>query len=72
MINQQSIPCPDCQTSIFFDPQMLLKGMQFACPNCHASLGLASESKEIVEQSLDKFNKLKSDILKMKEDQTKL
>ncbi|HEU4717323.1 MAG TPA: hypothetical protein VFU15_05810 [Bacteroidia bacterium] len=70
MSDQLSIPCPDCKTPIPFDPRMLIQGAQFSCPKCKAFLGLASESKEIVRESLDKFDKMKSEVLKAKGDTT--
>jgi transcription initiation factor IIE alpha subunit len=65
-MTQQSIPCPDCGTKIYFDAQMLLQGAQFTCTHCGVTLGLAPESKEVVEQSLEKFGALKSELLKNK------
>jgi transcription initiation factor IIE alpha subunit len=65
MINTTSgIPCPVCKTSIPFDIQQLLAGMQFSCPNCSASIGLTPESTPVVEQTMDKFEKLKKTIQK--------
>lgn len=72
MNNQLSIPCPVCQTAIFFDPQLLLQGAQFSCPKCAAAIGLAAESKEIVKDSLEKFEKMKSEVLSAKESNTKI
>lgn len=56
---EQQIPCPVCNTKIPFDTQQLIAGVQFACPNCHASIGLALESKAIVEETMKKFEELK-------------
>ena len=72
MSNQQSFPCPDCSTSIFFEPRMLLQGAKFTCPNCKAVIGLAAESRDTVKESLDKLEQLKSEILKAKEENTQL
>lgn len=61
MINkEQTIPCPVCQTKIPFDTKQLLLGMQFVCSNCHAAIGLAQESKPIVEETMNKFEDIKS------------
>ncbi len=63
MINQeQAIPCPTCQTKIPFDAQQLLMGVQFACPGCHALIGLASESKPQVQETMQKFENLKQEL----------
>jgi transcription initiation factor IIE alpha subunit len=60
MINQdQTIPCPTCQTKISFDTMQLLMGMQFVCHNCHSAIGLAAESKPVVEQTIKKFEEIK-------------
>jgi hypothetical protein len=67
MINQeQNIPCPVCGSKIPFDTYQLLAGVQFVCPNneCNASIGLANESKPIVEQTMQKFEAVKSTLQK--------
>lgn len=60
MINNQSIPCPVCQSSIPFSIDQLLMGIHFACsnPECTASISLASESKPIVEETMEKFKEI--------------
>jgi predicted RNA-binding Zn-ribbon protein involved in translation (DUF1610 family) len=64
MVNQQqAIPCPSCKTSIPFEIHQLLMGMQFVCPNCHAVLGLAPESREIVQETIEKFDEIKRNSL---------
>ncbi|RKR83710.1 hypothetical protein BDD43_3924 [Mucilaginibacter gracilis] len=61
MLNpDQKIPCPICNATILFDVKQLLMGIQFGCPNCHASVGLASESKELVQQTMHKIEELKA------------
>jgi transcription initiation factor IIE alpha subunit len=64
----QSIPCPTCQTPIPFDSHELLKGTQFACPKCQAVIGLAPESRPVVEEAMQKFDDLKGNIAKQKQD----
>ncbi|MGH1339715.1 MAG: hypothetical protein ACRBFS_26590 [Aureispira sp.] len=60
MINpEQQIPCPVCQTKIYFDTKQLLLGAQFKCGNCFASIGLATESKVQVEGAINKLNELR-------------
>jgi transcription initiation factor IIE alpha subunit len=58
----QTIPCPVCNTPISFDTKQLLAGVQFTCSNCHQSIGLALESKDVVKETMDKFNDMKSRI----------
>jgi hypothetical protein len=60
----QSLPCPVCQESIPFNTDQLLLGQQFCCPNpaCDATIGLASESKDAVRQTMEKFNDVKKKI----------
>jgi transcription initiation factor IIE alpha subunit len=61
MINtEQTIPCPTCNTKIPFDTRQLLMGIQFVCPNCHAAIGLAMDSKPVVEETMKKFDDVKS------------
>ena len=64
----QAIPCPVCQTKIPFDPQQLLAGAQFVCPNCNAAIGLAQESKAMVEDTMEQFDGLRERVLKMKDE----
>lgn len=62
MINSDSsIPCPVCGTRIPFEIKSLLLGISFTCPNaeCNSSIGLAPESKPIVEQTMEKLESLK-------------
>lgn len=56
---EQQIPCPVCNTGIPFDPRQLIAGVQFVCPNCQASIGLAQESKALVEDTLQRFEEMK-------------
>ncbi|MCW3102330.1 MAG: hypothetical protein JWO09_770 [Bacteroidetes bacterium] len=61
MINKdQSIPCPVCQTKIPFDTHQLLTGVQFSCSNCSAAIGLSTESKKLVEETMVKLEDLKT------------
>lgn len=63
MINKnQCIPCPVCNTSIPIELNKLLAGLQFVCPNCKAAIGLANESKEIVENTMSKLKKIKDNL----------
>jgi hypothetical protein len=67
MINQeQVIACPVCSTKIPFDANQLMIGVKFQCPNqqCDASIGLAMESKPVVEEALEKFNEMKGKVEK--------
>lgn len=58
--NGQSIPCPLCKTPIPFDTRQLLQGVQFSCPKCSVAVGLANESKEVVQSAMDRFDKLRA------------
>ena len=68
MSNVQTLPCPmpDCGADIPFNPYELLKGTQFVCPGCQASIGLAPESRGLVRESMEKFEALKEELLKQK------
>jgi transcription initiation factor IIE alpha subunit len=65
-MKEQSIPCPVCQTTIPFDTQHLLMGVQFTCSKCNAQIGLSPEHKGTVLDTFDKLQKLKDDALKNK------
>jgi transcription initiation factor IIE alpha subunit len=60
----QTIPCPVCNNKIPFDTKQLLMGVQFSCPNCSISIGLPQESKHIVEETMQKFDELKTNMAK--------
>ena len=58
--NDGGIPCPVCSTKIPFDVHQLMKGVQFACPQCNAVIGLGNESKSLVETAMQKLEEAKS------------
>jgi transcription initiation factor IIE alpha subunit len=65
MINsEQSIPCPTCKNKIPFDTNQLLLGVQFVCSNCQSAIGLAPDSKPIVQEAMQKLEAAKSQISK--------
>jgi transcription initiation factor IIE alpha subunit len=64
MHSDQSIPCPTCNTKIPFDTKQLLLGIQFICPNCQAAIGLAQESKAVVQETMAKFEEVKHSVAK--------
>ena len=57
-----SIPCPTCATKIAFDTMQLLLGIQFKCSNCQSAIGLATESKNLVQDTMNKFEAIKEKI----------
>jgi transcription initiation factor IIE alpha subunit len=63
MTQQKYISCPDCQSAILIDPQLLLQGIRFSCSGCSASIGLAAESHTILAQTIEKLGDLKSKVL---------
>jgi DNA-directed RNA polymerase subunit RPC12/RpoP len=65
MINQvQAIPCPTCGNKIPFDTNQLLAGIQFICANCHSAIGLAAESKSVVQEAMQKLDATKRQMAK--------
>lgn len=62
---EESIPCPNCNNKIPFDTKQLLLGAKFTCSVCHAQIGIAEESPTIVEETLKKFEELKSHLKKI-------
>ena len=53
----QYIPCPVCKTQIPIDLHLLVQGVQFSCPNCQAAIGLSAESRPIVNEAVDNFER---------------
>lgn len=60
MNSSQSIPCPVCKSPIAFNTEELLKGNKFACTSCKTEIGLAEESKAIVQETMIQFEKVKA------------
>lgn len=54
-----SINCPDCGTIIAINAKQLLMGYKFSCHNCNISIGLSTDSKEVVEQTIQKIEQFK-------------
>lgn len=54
-----SINCPDCATSIIINTKQLLLGYKFSCPSCNLSIGLSSDSRSVVENTIQKFDQFK-------------
>lgn len=67
----QSISCPVCDTKIPFNPYLLLKGQQFTCPapGCGATIGLSPPGRDVVDESMSKFQEMKSRIQDQADDQ---
>ena len=62
---EQNIPCPNCKSNILFDVHALLQGVSFSCNQCDAKIQLSEpESKNLVTDSLEEFNKMKMNALK--------
>lgn len=56
---QSTINCPDCGTSIAVNTKQLLLGYKFTCHNCNVSIGLAGDSRELVEKTIKKIDQFK-------------
>lgn len=57
---QTHIPCPTCQeegknSKITIEPELLLAGATFACPQCHSSVSLMSSSQIVYQKGLDDY-----------------
>jgi len=63
-MTEQKIACPNCNNHIFFSTEALLQGQSFSCAKCDSKISLARESKELVEESMQEFNKLKQNRIK--------
>lgn len=57
---EQKMKCPEChQGEILFDAGQLIMGVQFSCPKCSVSIGLAVESMPVVQKTMDELNSVK-------------
>lgn len=57
-------PVPDCDGEISFNTYKLLEGAEFVCPKCKGAIGLAPESKDKVEKTMGKFERMRKQLLK--------
>lgn len=58
-MQEQSIPCPVCQTKIPFNATALLQGVSFTCPSCFAVISIAQEALPTANDAMKKFEDLK-------------
>lgn len=63
-MSQQTIPCPDCQTNILFDPKLLVMGHSFQCSGCQATISLSPDSTSVVKDALQKLDEIKQQAVK--------
>ena len=57
-----SIPCPQCQSKIEFDPVEAFKGIKLTCSNCNCVMTLKKESnKDILAKGAKALEKLKDE-----------
>ncbi|MEE0353543.1 MAG: hypothetical protein UDP17_09395 [Treponema sp.] len=59
MNQTNTIACPSCGAQIVYDVHGLLGGKKFICPGCSIAVSLAAESRETVQNAMDKYEKLK-------------
>lgn len=60
MIAEQTIQCPVCQTPIIIESMALIQGKRFSCQSCFASIGIAPEAIPMAEETMKKYEELKS------------
>lgn len=60
--NGQYIPCPVCKTGVPFDAHQLLRGVRYSCPQCHASMGLAVDSMDLVRTTLATLERKRAEL----------
>lgn len=51
-------PNPECSTEIMMSLPQLLAGQKFTCHNCRTSVGLASDSTDLVKGAYNEFLKI--------------
>lgn len=54
------INCPECNEEIIINPKQLILGVKFSCYSCKLIIGLANESKPLVNEAIKRFSKIKS------------
>ncbi|WP_288983445.1 hypothetical protein [uncultured Treponema sp.] len=59
MNQTNTIACPSCGAQIVYDVYGLLGGKKFICPGCSLAVSLAAESRETVQDAMNKYEKLK-------------
>lgn len=59
-------PTPNCTGTIEFDPHLLIQGVRFECSVCKGAVSLTPESKPVMTEAMEKFDKMKSGLLKEK------
>lgn len=74
MLNTQDqrMPCPvpGCDGEIAFNTYKLLEGSKFVCPKCKGEIGIAMQSRKKVEKTMGKFEQMRSELLKKKNNPT--
>lgn len=55
-----TIACPACNTPVYLEVSQLILGTKFTCSNCQAAIGLAKNSKSIVEDAVHSYTSLTS------------
>ncbi|WP_316820520.1 hypothetical protein [Pedobacter gandavensis] len=55
----QTVPCPRCMGTIEINVHELINGGKFTCQTCSSVIAIATERKEIVGESMAKFQELK-------------
>lgn len=65
----QTMPCPmgDCNGQIIFNTWSMLQGAKYACPNCHAEIGISPESHDKVEETIGKFEQMRDNMAQQKQ-----
>lgn len=54
------INCPDCNEEIIINTKQLILGVKFSCYSCNLIVGLANESKTLVNDAVKQLSKIKS------------
>ncbi len=56
---EATVPCPQCQTPIPFEPRALISGIGFSCPKCQATIAISGPSRAVAKESLERLEALK-------------
>ncbi|GLB48567.1 hypothetical protein [Neptunitalea lumnitzerae] len=62
----QTLPCPVCKSTIYFEPTQLLQGVGFQCTNCFSEVKISGQSLDQAKKLYDDFKRMKTEVLNAK------
>ncbi|WP_345980905.1 hypothetical protein [Sulfurimonas sp. HSL3-2] len=63
------IECPACKLGhISFEPHLLAQGASFSCNSCGAEVSVTQDSKDVLKNSVSKYDRYKEKLLTLQKD----